>query len=214
MVEVITEFIPEFSNLRIDTDNGIRFLVDKGDVSLQLTSLSDGERGLIAMVFDLTRRLVLANPELEDPICDGEAVVLIDEIELHLHPKWQREVLRRFSETFQNCQFIATTHSPQVIGEVPASSVKLLNRRNGKIEAESPSMAFGADSNWILNVLMDADEVNEDVEQALGEISRLLSEKNLDMAAEKIAVLRETVGNTEAIQRVVSTLDRIRLLGR
>lgn len=214
MVEVISEFIPEFSNLRLSDEGPLRFLVDKGGATLQLAQLSDGERGLLAMVFDLTRRLSLANPESENPIAEGEAIVLIDEVELHLHPKWQREVLRRLESTFKNCQFIATTHSPQIIGEVQAKGVKLISKREGKIVAETPGMAFGADSNWILDVLMDADDQNAGVEQALGEISKLLADKNLDTAAEKITTLRDTVGNTAAIQRVASTFDRIRLLGK
>jgi len=214
MIEVISEFIPEFSNLRLSDDGPLRFLVDKSDATLQLTQMSDGERGLLAMVFDLTRRLSLANPGVENPIGDGEAIVLIDEIELHLHPKWQREVLRRLASTFKNCQFITTTHSPQIIGEVPAKGVKLLSKRDERIVVETPGMAFGADSNWILNVLMDADEQNEEVERNLDEIAELLSTKNLESASEKIGALRNIVGNTTAIQRVASTLDRIRLLGK
>lgn len=214
MTEVVSEFIPEFRNLRLADQGPIQFLVDKGGVTLPLTSLSDGERGLLAMVFDLTRRLSLANPSSEDPIGEGEAIVLIDEVELHLHPNWQREVLRRLLETFKNCQFIATTHSPQVIGEVPAKCVNLLSKREGKVIRETPAMAFGADSNWILNVLMKAHGQSEIVREDLAEISKLIAEKNLDSAAEKIAALRQTVGNTESIQRLASTIDRIRLLGK
>lgn len=214
MIEVISEFIPEFSNLRLSTEKPIHFLVNKAGVTLPLTSLSDGERGLLAMVFDLTRRLSLANPASEDPIGEGEAIVLIDEIELHLHPIWQREVLRRLQATFKNCQFIATTHSPQVIGEVPANCVKLLSRRDGKVIVETPAMAFGADSNWILNVLMDADDKTESVKVGLEEIAKLIDERNLNAAGDKIASLRQTVGNTAAIQRLASTVDRIRLLGK
>ena len=73
-----------------------------GGQPFYLHQLSDGERGLLALVFDLTRRLAIANPESDNPIAEGVALVLIDEIELHLHPKWQRDVierLRAFSES-------------------------------------------------------------------------------------------------------------------
>lgn len=66
---------------------------------------------------DLTRRLVLANPSLDDPLL-GEGIVLIDEIELHMHPKWQRRIIGVLKEVFPNIQFIITTHSPQVLGEI------------------------------------------------------------------------------------------------
>ena len=66
------------------------------------------------MICDLGRRLALANPLLPDPLL-GAGVVFIDELELHLHPTWQREVCEKLRKTFPNIQFIATTHSPFVI---------------------------------------------------------------------------------------------------
>jgi predicted ATP-binding protein involved in virulence len=86
----------------------------KGEQRLTLDQLSDGERSFIAIVGDLIRRLALANPELSNPL-EGHGVVLIDELELHLHPRWQREVVEKLRSTFPNIQFIATTHSPFVI---------------------------------------------------------------------------------------------------
>ena len=91
-------------------------LVDKHGVSLDLSQLSDGERSFLAMICDLGRRLAMANPDrqvLSDPL-HGAGVVLIDELELHLHPKWQREVRQKLRKTFPNIQFIATTHSMRV----------------------------------------------------------------------------------------------------
>ncbi len=109
----LTTFLGGFENLRVQEDP-LRLLVDKAGVTLDLSQLSDGERSLLAMVCDLGRRLALANPRLDKPL-HGEGVVLIDDLELHLHPKWQREVTEKLTETFPNIQFIATTHSPFVI---------------------------------------------------------------------------------------------------
>ena len=109
----VTTFLGGFENLRVQ-EEPLRLLVDKDGVSLDLTQLSDGERSFLAMICDLGRRLTLANPLLANPL-DGAGVVLIDELELHLHPKWQREVTEKLRKTFPNIQFIATTHSPFVI---------------------------------------------------------------------------------------------------
>ncbi len=106
-------FLGGFDNLRVQEDP-LRLLVDKGGTALDLTQLSDGERSFLAMVCDLGRRLALANPMLNEPLF-GSGVVLIDELELHLHPRWQREVSGKLRNTFPNIQFIATTHSPFVI---------------------------------------------------------------------------------------------------
>ena len=113
IARALTTFLGGFENLRIQ-DKPLSLLVDKGGVALDLSQLSDGERSFLAMICDLGRRLALANPQLDDPL-HGSGVVLIDELELHLHPKWQREVTEKLRNTFPNIQFIATTHSPFVI---------------------------------------------------------------------------------------------------
>lgn len=211
---VVGELVPEFGNLRIQEQPRLGFVVDKRGQPFYLHQLSDGERGLLALVFDLTRRLAIANPDSDNPIAEGVALVLIDEIELHLHPKWQRDVIKRLPGIFKNCQFVITTHSPQVIGEVQARCVRLLSIRDGRVISETPGMAYGADSNWILSVLMGADEMNEEVEKTLDEIASLISKRDLNEARQRVDDLRGEVGNTEAIQKLVSTLERIERLGK
>ncbi len=210
----IANMLPGFHNLDIDTTRKPRFTIEKEGKRLSLNQLSDGERGLLALAFDLTRRLTIANPEKKNPVQEGEAIVLIDETELHLHPKWQREVLRRLTTTFKNCQFIVTTHSPQVIGEVKAGSLRLLSTNENKIFVETPGMAYGTDSNWILNVLMGGKDMNADVEQELNNINKCISEKELDTAETLIQALRDKVGNTVSIQKASSIIERMRVLGR
>lgn len=109
----LTTFLGGFENLRVQEDP-LRLMIDKAGVALDLSQLSDGERSFLALICDLGRRLALANPMLDNPL-HGAGVVLIDELELHLHPKWQREVSEKLRRTFPNIQFIATTHSPFVI---------------------------------------------------------------------------------------------------
>jgi predicted ATP-binding protein involved in virulence len=78
------------------------------------------------MITDLSRRLVLANPKMQNPL-EGEGVVLIDELELHLHPKWQREVVEKLRRTFPKIQFICTTHSPFIIQSLRAGELITLD---------------------------------------------------------------------------------------
>ena len=111
--DALATFLNGFENLRVQ-EEPLRLLVDKDGKTLDLSQLSDGERSLLAMICDLGRRLALANPLFKNPLY-GAGVVLIDELELHLHPKWQREVRENLRRTFPNIQFIATTHSPFVI---------------------------------------------------------------------------------------------------
>jgi predicted ATP-binding protein involved in virulence len=117
----LENFLGGFENLRVQKEP-LRLLVDKAGATLDLSQLSDGERSFLALICDLGRRLALANPVLDNPL-HGAGVVLIDELELHLHPKWQRDVGDKLRTTFPNIQFIATTHSPFVIQSMRAGEL-------------------------------------------------------------------------------------------
>lgn len=84
------------------------------DRDLRIEQMSDGYKIIIAMVADIASRMVEANPEMPNPL-HTSGIILIDEIDLHLHPKWQRIVVSQLINTFPNIQFILTTHSPIII---------------------------------------------------------------------------------------------------
>jgi predicted ATP-binding protein involved in virulence len=132
----IRVFLPEFENVEVLIEPTLRLVVSKRGQQLDLTQLSDGERSLLAMMIDLCRRLSLANPELDDPL-QGTGVVLIDEVELHLHPQWQREVVEKLRLTFPRIQFILTTHSPFLIQSLREGELIRLDREDGDFAAYS-----------------------------------------------------------------------------
>ena len=111
----IEAMIGDVTGLRVKR-NPVRMVVDKSGKEIRVDMLSDGKKCTLALLGDLARRLVLANPDAENPL-EGSGIVLIDEIELHMHPSWQRRILHILREVFPNIQFIVTTHSPQVLGE-------------------------------------------------------------------------------------------------
>lgn len=187
LAKVVTRFVPEFGKLRIEEDPFLRFVVEKNRKPFGLHQLSDGERGLLAMLFDITRRLVIANPESADPITQGQAVVLIDEIELHLHPKWQRMIVERLIYTFPRCQFIVTTHSPQIVASVEPEQVSLLTS-NGVAE---PDRSFGMDSNWILRHLMGDQERPTNSARAIHEVELLVRKGSFNKARQLIDTYRK-----------------------
>jgi predicted ATP-binding protein involved in virulence len=195
--QAIKSFLPEVSNLSLHDSRPPRFSVAKNDQLLFLEQLSDGERGLLALVFDLARRLAIANPDSDDPITEGIAIVLIDEIELHLHPKWQRDVLRRLRGTFKACQFVVTTHSPLVLGEVPARCVRFLEFVDGKVKVFTPSEAYGMDANRILHEFMGASVRNQQVEADLKALFELIDEEQFDDARSAISNLEKKLGEAE-----------------
>jgi predicted ATP-binding protein involved in virulence len=193
----IATFLQDVKSLQLHPERPPRFSVKKNGDTFFLEQLSDGERGLLALVFDLTRRLAIANPESDNPIAKGVALVLIDEIELHLHPKWQRDVLQRLRDIFTACQFVVTTHSPLVLGEVPARCVRFLEFQDGKVVATTPTEAYGMDANRILQELMGAPVRNKQMETELRTLFELIDADDFTQAREKIAALEQRLGEHE-----------------
>ena len=117
--EAIIKMIPDTKNVfwDMDWDELIIETEIQGKLqSLPFRLLSDGYRNMIGIVADIAYRMATLNPQLEkDVIQQTEGIVLIDEIDLHLHPKWQRIVVERLLNTFPKVQFVATTHSPFII---------------------------------------------------------------------------------------------------
>ncbi|MEI6984741.1 MAG: AAA family ATPase [Rhodospirillaceae bacterium] len=158
---------------------------------LRVDQLSSGEKMFLALAGDLARRLALLNPDSDDPL-SGEGIVLIDEVELHLHPKWQRQFIPRLTETFPNCQFVVTTHSPQVLGEVHAENIRVLRTDpDGTIQAKIPDASYGWDSNYLLLSVLGADERDTGLKQELDDLDKAIGEGRLEDAATALADLRK-----------------------
>jgi predicted ATP-binding protein involved in virulence len=100
------------------------------DITYKVSQLSDGYRAMLALVMDLARRMALAHGAAlteGESILHSPAIVLIDEVELHLHPSWQQTVLTTLMDIFRGTQFIVTTHSPQVLTSIPAKHIRILS---------------------------------------------------------------------------------------
>ena len=195
--------LPAYCNLR-PADEESRLLIDQGGIALEVGQLSDGERGVLALLLDLARRLSQANPSLDDPLSEGRAVVLIDEIDLHLHPKWQRQIVHKLVQAFPRCQFIATTHSPQVIGEVEHDRIQII--ADGQVY--SPTHSFGVDSSRVLEEVMDAPPRTEEVEDLLTKVSQELGKQRLEQARGLLAQLVDRLGeNDPDVTRITTLLD-------
>ena len=203
----IWTFLPEeigFVRPGYNDDGQPEILVKKGDDSFDLFSLSYGERGVIATCMEIARRLNLAYPDLEDPCEEGSACILIDEIELHLHPQWQREVLQWLETTFPRCQFIVTTHSPQVIGEVPHDRVWYVLPGGNPFQQDR---SLGLDSSRVIEELMGGKARNIIFEDLISQISIHIIGEDFPLAREKIEGLKGILGeNDPEVVRMESML--------
>ncbi|XBS68117.1 AAA family ATPase [Acerihabitans sp. KWT182] len=131
----------------------------------------------MALVGDIARRLAIMNPSLENPLL-GEGIILVDEIDMHLHPTWQREIINRLTTTFPNCQFILTTHSPLVISDYKDTLVYSID--NGQLMEEPPQ--YGLDANTVLLDAMDTDIRNREVTVKINDLLDLIQEKKFEKA--------------------------------
>ena len=136
-------------------------------------------------------------------------LVLIDEIDLHLHPKWQRQIVPALKEIFPKIQFFATTHSPQVIGECKPEEIVLLTPQGQK----RPSGGYGRDSNWILECVMDAEGRDPNIAARLKELFELIEDDKFDEAREIIKTLRRDIGYGPEIVEAEAYLWRMEHLG-
>lgn len=109
----ISTLFPNLSNPKIVV-NPLRFVVTQDGEELELDQLSDGYKTMLGLAVDLSKRMAAANPHMDDPLA-AEAIVMIDEVDLHLHPSWQQRVVSDLLKCFPNTQFILTTHSPIVV---------------------------------------------------------------------------------------------------
>ena len=206
-----------FSNLRIEREridnNYIDYykepitsslIIDKDGKKIKFSQLSSGEKMMLSLVVDIARRLAIANPSLENKL-EGEGIVLIDEVDLHLHPQWQRKLLPALTHTFPNIQFIVTTHSPQVLSHVSKESVFLLE--DNKI-SDREIYTEGRDSNSILQDVFHVPELEKEYEMEIKEIYTLISNYDIENATDKLEKLKEKRGEYDReVNRMQSYID-------
>lgn len=185
-------------------------LLEKDGIEIPFDSLSGGEQAFFLLAADLARRLMLEFPD--KPVATVPGLVCIDEIELHLHPAWQRRILRSLVETFPACQFVVTTHSPQVIAGVEARHVRLLEPgENGVRKVSQPIASKGHDSNYVLKGILDTPERDQEVSQLLAEFDRLADDDEFEQAERVLNELDEVVeGQSSAIAIRQAKLNRLR----
>lgn len=197
-------FLPTYTNVRVRR-KPLRMTVRKDGEELNIAQLSDGEKIYIALIGDLCRRLVLANPTLEDPL-GGKGIVMIDEVDLHLHPKWQAEVAERLTRVFPNLQFIITTHSPQVINRVATDRLRMLE--NG--EVLKSDYGYGMPVSIVLKDIMGIDsEQPKEVADLVQSIYLAVMNKNVADARVLINQLENVVPHHPELPRLRRIVERL-----
>lgn len=177
-----------------------------------MNEMSDGYKNTLSMIGDIAYRMAVLNPVLGDRILDETpGVVLIDEVDLHLHPQWQQTILSDLHEIFPKVQFIVSSHAPAVINSVTREQIRILDDREIYMPA---AQTYGRDANSILREVMKVSERPADVVQRLDAFYACMDEKDYEKADKILTEIEELVGtNDPDIAAARTDLDLEQILG-
>lgn len=208
-----SELFPNIDSFSLETDDNFnnRILFTTQDGKFHFEDLGYGYQCMLAWVFDFCKRMYDRYPNSENPLAEP-AVVLIDEIDLHLHPKWQRGLIKALSDTFPNTQFIVSTHSPIIIQSLSNVNLYVLNHQeDGSVKAER---IIGR--NWegyqmeeILQETMDVEggDTSEELKEKLDHFNKAYADNNLIKATNLYnEIIRSIDPNGSLMQRLTNQL--------
>ena len=205
IVSNFIERLEENKNIRVDFSTKLNRIVyfENGN-SYLVNNLSAGYQGALCLIMELAYRTALLNPNLEN-LKDLEGVVVIDEIDMHLHPSWQWKILGALRETFPSVQLIIATHSPIVISS--AENAKLIVMENPNNYRELPD-SYGYNIGDVLELTQGSLNMPQEVKIWRHEIEQALDENNLEKAENIIKMSEKKLGgDSSTVQRMKEFLE-------
>lgn len=176
--DCLSDVFPGYSNLRIE-DKPTQLVIQKNNQKISFDKLSDGEKCYITLVLDIARRLATSNAGGDSPLL-GSQIVMIDEVDLHLHPSWQLHVISNLEKKFPNCQFFITSHSSLVLSSLRGSG-QLVVLRDGK-RLEVSDIPYGDNGDYILKRFFSLNEVrNPEVQTMIDGVASELAKEKTDI---------------------------------
>jgi predicted ATP-binding protein involved in virulence len=193
--DALVRVLPDVNDITIEVRESrpvVLFHTDYG--SVRSSQLSSGYRAMAAWVGDLVGRMFDAYPDHEDPLA-APAIVLVDEFDLHMHPKWQRDAIAFLTERFPAVQFIVTAHSPLVVQSAPNANIVLLEKKGDHVVIENEPVNVAT---WRVDQILTSELFGlssarrQDVQDVLDERASLLAKAELtDEERQRIAQLGE-----------------------
>ena len=177
-----------------------------------MDEMSDGYKNTLSMIGDIAYRMAVLNPTLGNQVLEKTpGVVLIDEIDLHLHPQWQQTILNDLHAIFPEVQFIVSSHAPAVINSVPKEQIRILD--NGKIYMPV-AQTYGRDANSILREVMQVSDRPVAVKLRMDLFYAYMDEKKYQEADKVLKEIENIVGATDPdVAAARTSLDLEMILG-
>lgn len=191
----------------------LEFETTEGDAQkFAMDEMSDGYKNTLSMIGDIAYRMAVLNPMLGKQVLERTpGIVLIDEIDLHLHPQWQQTILSDLQAIFPKIQFIVSSHAPAVINSISREKIRILD--NGKIYMPS-AQTYGRDANSILREVMQVSERPVDIKHRMNLFYAYMDEDNYEEADKILMEIEAIVGTTDPdIAAARTSLDLERILG-
>lgn len=177
-----------------------------------MDEMSDGYKNTLSMIGDIAYRMAVLNPTLGDRVLEKTpGIVLVDEIDLHLHPQWQQTILSDLHAIFPEIQFIVSSHAPAVINSVPREQIRILDY--GEIYMPA-AQTYGRDANSILREVMKVSERPADIKKRMDLFYAYMDDNNYQEADKILAEIEAIVGTTDPdIAAARTLLDLEKILG-
>lgn len=191
----ITNAVPSISDIYVDRSSGrveVKIINDGTDINI--FQASKGQLVYLSLVSDLARRLIAMNPDLDMPL-HGQGIVLIDEVELHLHPEWQQNIINNLTSTFPNVQFIITTHSPQVLSTITKKKIRRLgvNIDGEDIVAIPMAESYARSTSTVLSTVMHVEPIPDFPEKKTLDKYRKIIEQGDFRSSEALELYKKLV---------------------
>ena len=195
----LERMIKGYTNLRIELAPSRMILTNAEGVDLQVDQLSGGYKAVLSVMADIAKRMSIANPDSENPL-EEEALILIDELDLHLHPKWQKTIVDDLKRTFPNCQFIISTHSPFIIQSLNAEELFDISTMQYAVEN-------GSYNGWSIDAIqeqkMGVSPKTSVFNKQLEDFSRAMDQENYDEAKALYSQLKKMVDPTSHESKIL-----------
>jgi len=184
------------TDISFDFEEG-RVIVDFEDKSIPFEHLSDGQRTILGLFCDIARRAAILNPHFGGEASERTSgVVLIDELDLHLHPKWQMKIIGDLQKVFPNIQFICTTHSPILLRSIEKEKIIVLE--DGK-QSQSDIFSIGRGIYSILYDFMGVPKRTQEYENKVDNLFGFLDDENIEKVEELLTELKKDYGERDTI---------------
>lgn len=194
----ITGYADVKVQFNLDTNEIDIIYLDKNNehVRIPVSQLSDGYKCTISLIADIAYRMAILNPQLLDRVLvETNGIVMIDEVDLYLHPTWQKRILKDLMEIFPKVQFIVSTHAPEVINSVKRDSILIL-KNNAVLPVADET--YGKDANTILREVMEVAARPDDIRILFEQFYDSLDKGEWSQAEEVIEKLELEIGDNDA----------------